>query len=559
MDSERNLIRNALVDLSRVAKEFRAEEGLSSSFSLETQPQVGRSVLDLDIEGYVEDFGRVTVAYNLGTASAEMPADAGVARSLIPPGTGAMRDFSYVGSELPVLDSDNCVACMECVTQCPDTAILGKVSSEAAIDADLAEANGNGVEARAHWSRTKKFYDGAEKRGEEPGLFGIFIDPTKCKGCAECVDVCGDHNALRMVAKSDATMDEARRGMEHFHRLPDTDPNVIREKVAIDRMLSCSKSLLYVGGAGSCAGCGEASALRMLTAQLGWSKGRENMGIVAATGCNTVYSSTYPYNPFLVPWTNSLFENATAMAMGVRKRWDQRGWDDKALWVIGGDGALFDIGFGSLSRLLASGLNVKVLVLDTQVYSNTGGQASTASYLGQAAKMSPHGKVVHGKVEARKDIARIAMMHPDTFVAQTTAAHVNHFYKVIEDATSFDGPALVVAYTTCQPEHGVADDASTRQAKLAVDSRAFPLMVYDPRKGDRLSERLDLKGNPSVKKDWHASKDGEAVDFLAFARSEGRFAKHFGKDGSVTPELEGAKLSILQNWRFLQEMAGVLS
>ncbi len=87
----------------------------------------------------------------------------------------------------------------------------------------------------------------------------------------------------------------------------------------------------------------------------------DQWGIVAATGCNTVYTSTYPYNPYLVPWTNSLFENAPADAMGVRARWDQMGWHDKPLWCIGGDGAMFDIGFQSLSRLLASGMNIKVL------------------------------------------------------------------------------------------------------------------------------------------------------------------------------------------------------
>ena len=84
------------------------------------------------------------------------------------------------------------------------------------------------------------------------------------------------------------------------------------------------------------------------------SKYGDQWGIVAATGCNTVYTSTYPYNPYLVPWTNSLFENAPADAIGVRMRWDQMGWHDKPLWCIGGDGAMFDIGFQSLSRLLAS-------------------------------------------------------------------------------------------------------------------------------------------------------------------------------------------------------------
>jgi pyruvate ferredoxin oxidoreductase beta subunit len=147
--------------------------------------------------------------------------------------------------------------------------------------------------------------------------------------------------------------------------------------------------VLYVGGAGSCMGCGEGTALRMMLAATGFVYGKENIGIVNSTGCSTVYASTYPYNPYLVPWTNSLFENAPADAMGIRARWDQMGWKDKQLWVIGGDGAMLDIGFQSLSRMLASGMNIKVLVLDTQVYSNTGGQSSTATFRGQGTKMSP--------------------------------------------------------------------------------------------------------------------------------------------------------------------------
>src|SRR5260370_2849330 len=97
--------------------------------------------------------------------------------------------------------------------------------------------------------------------------------------------------------------------------------------------------------------------------------------------------------------------------------WAKKVWQDKPIWCIGGDGAMFDIGFQSLSRLLASGMNVKVFVLDTQVYSNTGGQASTSSFTGQNTKMSVHGKTVAGKQQRRQQIAHTAMMHPRTHVA----------------------------------------------------------------------------------------------------------------------------------------------
>ena len=295
----------------------------------------------------------------------------------------------------------------------------------------------------------------------------------------------------------------------------------------------------------------------MMLAATGFVHGRDSIGIVAATGCNSVFGATYPYNPYLVTWTNSLFENAPAVAMGVRMRWDQRGWPDKRLWVIGGDGAMYDIGFGSLSRLLTSGMDVKILVLDTQAYSNTGGQASTSSFTGQDAKMAMSGKVRHGKSERRKELALLAMMHPDVFVAQTITADLNHFYRAIMAANEYPGPALINVYTPCQPEHGIGDDMASHQSKLARDSRAFPVFVHDPRAGRTIAERISLRGNPAVKEDWYTHpRTGEPVDFVQFARTEGRFSRHFDGGGRPDKALLAGQEDRLANWRLLQQLAG---
>jgi hypothetical protein len=150
------------------------------------------------------------------------------------------------------------------------------------------------------------------------------------------------------------------------------------------------------------------------------------------------------------------------------------------------------------------------------------------------------------------------MMHPRTFVAQTTCAHTNHFYRSVIDALEFDGPAVVMCYTTCQPEHGVADDMATDQAKLAVDSRTFPLMIHDPRKGGTIRERLSLQGNPSASDDWYVNpKTGEETNFVDFARSEGRFSKHFDRDGNPSELLLAGQQDRLDNWHLLQELAGL--
>ncbi len=506
----------------------------------------------------VEDFNeRVIRGYEEGYGEKELPSDLPIARSLIAAGSATLRDFSYVAPEIPEYIPENCTGCMDCVTECPDTAILGKVLAESTLEERLLSiTDPEEREKFAHqWSKTRKYYEGPQKKGQEGGRFAIIIDPSKCKGCAECVTVCDD-DALKMVNKTDPLMKDIRKSHRLFKQFGPSDERYINDNLLIDMMLK-EKTHIYVGGAGSCAGCGEGTALRMLCAATGAKYG-DQWGIIAATGCNTVYTSTYPYNPYLVPWTNSLFENAPADAMGVRARWDQIGWQGKPLWCIGGDGAMFDIGFQSLSRMFASGMPVKVFVLDTQVYSNTGGQASTATYTGQNTKMSLHGKKYDGKQERRKEIAQIAMMHPRTYVAQTTCAHTNHFYKAVLGALEFDGPAIINCYTTCQPEHGVADNMASEQARLAVDTRAFPLVLFDPRQGDTIKKCLSLQGNPAIKEDWFKNpKTGAIVDFIDFARSEGRFAKHFDKDGNPSETLLYAKADRLANWHTLQDLAGL--
>jgi pyruvate/2-oxoacid:ferredoxin oxidoreductase beta subunit/Pyruvate/2-oxoacid:ferredoxin oxidoreductase delta subunit len=529
----------------------------------------GLADIAFDIEEYVDDFNRDVVGgYRAGTAERGLPADLDVARSVIPPGTAAVRDFSSLALQLPAFDFQACVGCMACVNACPDSAILAIATPESTLASALesvSEGQGTAAEtARAHFAHTQKYAEVPARRGLEPAAFGLFIEPGHCKGCAECVEVCAalGYHALQMVNKLPreadglSTVERYRRDIAFLRSLPPTPPEYRNEKALADLMLG-EHAYGYVGGAGSCAGCGEATAIRMLVAATRQVYGPVSMGIVAATGCNTVYGSTYPFNPYLVPWTNSLFENAPVDALGIRARWDQAGHPERRLWVLGGDGAMYDIGFQSLSRMVASGADINVLVLDTQVYSNTGGQASTASFGGQVTKLSAFGHVLHGRPERRKELGRILLAHDEVYVAQTTPAHINHFYRAVMEANAYPGPAVVIAYSACMPEHGIADDAATRQAKLAVDSRAFPLFTYDPRRGPTMKERLSLQGNPALRTDWATEPDGTPVDFLAFARTEGRFAPHFGADGTPTPEIVATQEQRLANWHILQELAGL--
>ncbi len=309
-------------------------------------------------------------------------------------------------------------------------------------------------------------------------------------------------------------------------------------------------------------------------------KGRCNMGMLNSTGCTSVWGSTYPYNPYPFPWANHLFQDSASMAMGVfeghmakmsegfvtiRKaelelsgsydasvhdkfftyfNWTQFTDEEWLLCppvvALGGDGAMYDIGFQNLSRMMASGKPIKVIVVDTQVYSNTGGQACTSGFIGQISDMAQYGQVQKGKTEPRKEIGLIAMAHRNTYVLQATLANTSQMIEGFIDGLMIKRPALFNLYTTCQPEHGVGDDLGMHQAKLAVESRAYPIFKYNPDHGVKAKDAFDLSGNPAMDQIWptyqlkylenglEKSMD-VAMTFADFAVTEGRFRKHFRK------------------------------
>jgi pyruvate-ferredoxin/flavodoxin oxidoreductase len=155
--------------------------------------------------------------------------------------------------------------------------------------------------------------------------------------------------------------------------------------------------------------------------------------------------------------------------------------------------------------------------------------------------MAPYGQARHGKSEIRKEMSLIGMAHRSAFVLQSTIAHVNHLLEGYIDGLNSRRPALFNIYAVCPPEHGVGDDRSVAQSKLAVESRAYPLFRYDPDAGETFSECVSLEGNPSPDADWPAyaldyvDEDGAKarmdlpVTFADFAATEARFGKHFRK------------------------------
>jgi pyruvate-ferredoxin/flavodoxin oxidoreductase len=310
-------------------------------------------------------------------------------------------------------------------------------------------------------------------------------------------------------------------------------------------------------------------------------RGRSEMGIINATGCTSVWGSTYPYHPYPFPWTSHLFQDSPSVAMGIfeghmakmaegfkavrkaelelageynaekhddffrRFDWHQFSADEWLLCPpvvsLGGDGAMYDIGFQNLSRALMSGMPIKILVVDTQVYSNTGGQACTSGFISQVSDMAPFGSAQRGKQEVRKEIGLIGMAHRTGYVMQGTIAHVNHLLESYIDGLNSRRPALFNIYAVCPPEHGVGDDTAVAQSKLAVEGRAYPLFRFDPDAGVTFEQCVSLEGNPSLEEDWptytlkYHDEGGNTqsmqlpMTFADFAATEARFAKQFRK------------------------------
>jgi pyruvate-ferredoxin/flavodoxin oxidoreductase len=321
--------------------------------------------------------------------------------------------------------------------------------------------------------------------------------------------------------------------------------------------------------------------------------GMSVMAMAAHTGCNTVFGSTPPNNPHPYPWMNSLFQDGITVGWLMGESFimdharrsviperlakllldpeysgvdagtyyaythfsDTLMTDDEILelpkvWVVGGDGGMGDIGYQNTSKvILQNRPNVKALMLDTQVYSNTGGQNSDSTPMPGGSDMNMFGAASQGKIIEKKTVAETFLAgHGSPFVAQVSIANAPKLYRAILDGLEYRGTAFLQCFTTCQPEHGVADDMALDQAQRVRDSRGAPEFVFDPRLGEAYSEALDLKGNPSIDMDWYetkfkATKEPYRFTIAHWCATEARFRNHLKKIKAD----QAAKLISLEN------------
>ena len=212
---------------------------------------------------------------------------------------------------------------------------------------------------------------------------------------------------------------------------------------------------------------------------------------------------------------------------------------EKSVWIVGGDGWAYDIGYGGLDHVLASGQNVNILVLDTEVYSNTGGQASKATPLGAVAKFA-----AGGKATAKKDLGMTAMRYGDVYIAQVAmGANDTHTIKVFLEAEAHPGPSLIIAYSQCIA-HGIDMAKGMRQQKLAVDSGYWPLYRYNPGLNEENKNPFQLD-SPDPK-----------IQLQDYIYTEGRYRMLQQSDPVVAKFLlTQAQKAVSDRWRRYKQLA----
>jgi pyruvate-ferredoxin/flavodoxin oxidoreductase len=253
----------------------------------------------------------------------------------------------------------------------------------------------------------------------------------------------------------------------------------------------------------------------------------EKMTIANATGCSSIYGGSAPTCPYTVnkegrgpAWANSLFEDNAEFGYGMRLGYDVRGEKDKSVWIIGGDGWAYDIGYGGLDHVLASNEDVNILVLDSEVYSNTGGQLSKATPLGAVARFS-----ASGNGRRKKNLGVMAMAYGNVYVAQVSmGADKQQYLNALVEAEKFEGPSLIIAYSPCIA-HGVDMGKSMEEEKLAVESGYWQLYRYNP---DKVKENK----NP-----FTLDSRAPSYPFKEFLMRENRFASLLKSNPARAEEL----------------------
>ena len=435
----------------------------------------------------------------------------------------------------PSYNSNNCISCNLCSLVCPHGVIRPFLLNEKEqIDAPES-VNRNLIPA----SIKDKDYK-----------FTVGVSLPDCTGCSLCSEVCpGKKGAKALVMKMKDALLEDKKDEEYQYLF-----NEVSEKKDVMPTNTVKGSQFKKPRfefPGACAGCGETPYLKLLTQLFG-----DKLIISNATRCSSIYGASTPSMPYSVPWANSLFEDNAEFGFGMRiadmamknrivsliknnikdvkkseldiykayakdindntakdllevvdnsKITDlvklKRFISPKSIWLVGGDGWAYDIGYNGIDHVLANKENINILVLDTEVYSNTGGQSSKSTRTGAVAKFASSGKET-----AKKDLAKMALTYDHVYVGTISlGANPNQAIKVLKEADEYNGPSIVIAYAPCIAQ-GIIKGMknSINEEKGATESGYFPLFHYNPA---NLEFKMDSKADFSKYEEFILGED----------------------------------------------------
>lgn len=496
-----------------------------------------------------------------------------------------------IAKEIPIWIPELCTQCNHCVVACPHAAIRAKVVDPKEMENAPATLQSLEVKAR-------------DMKGQR---YVLQVAPEDCTGCNLCVEVCPSRDRNNFDIKSINMqpriehLEVEKANYDFFSSLPDRDINTI-ERIDI-RTSQLVTPLFEFSGA--CAGCGETPYIKLLTQLFGDRLLIANAtGCSSIYGGNL---PTTPYTKNAQgrgpAWVNSLFEDNAEFGLGLKlsvnhhktrakrllndfatalpadiintlennetttearrasiqtlrktlqSNTDPRAKEliadadylvDKSVWLIGGDGWAYDIGYGGLDHVMSLTENINILVLDTQCYSNTGGQQSKATPLGAVSKFADR-----GKRKARKDLGLNMMMYGHVYVAQISlGAQLNQTIKAFQEAEAYDGPSIIIAYSPCE-EHGYDLAKSHEQMKLLTKSGFWPLYRFDPRR--------TKEGKAAFAFD---SRSPDVNQITGTLYNEQRFRRVEQEDQFVAARLQDEiKEQILSRYQLLEKLAQIV-
>jgi pyruvate-ferredoxin/flavodoxin oxidoreductase len=402
-----------------------------------------------------------------------LPVSAFTADGTVPTATSQFEKRSLATS-LPHWIPENCIKCGICSLVCPH-ATIRPVMLDEAMQKKAPESFA---------TVSMDVFPGARCR--------LQVSPHDCTGCGSCANVCPSKNkALVMKDFADPAFANEAKNYEYSLKLKEYLPGDIdATNVKTSQLLKP-----YFEFSGACAGCGETPYIKLVSQLFG-----NRMIIANATGCTSIYGGSSPTCPYCVDkkgrgpaWANSLFEDNAEFGYGIKLARDIVGQKSDSVWIIGGDGWAYDIGYGGLDHICAQNLDVNVLVLDTQVYSNTGGQASKSTPAGSVAKFASGGKDSN-----KKDLGAMLMNYENCYVAQVAmGANYQQTLNAIKEAEAHKGPSVIIAYSTCI-NHGIDMSNGMKTMKNAVDSGYWALYRRRPAANGNASEFLLDSGEPKL-------------------------------------------------------------